>query len=98
MTQTAVSVLLEHLLPNGPGREVSIGATGGRAGAGVVEDGDQRVGGGADHGLQVEAGVREGGDGQGPFSGPLWNPRTGETRTWDRRDDCERGSKGKNRS
>lgn len=61
---------------------MSVGAAGGGAGAGVVEDGDQGVGGGADHGLQVEAGVRERGDGQGTLPGPLGDPRTGETRAW----------------
>lgn len=39
---------------------MTIGATGGGAGAGVVEHGDERVGRVADHGLQVEAVLGEG--------------------------------------
>lgn len=81
--------------PDGPGREVSVGAAGGRAGAGVVEDGDQRVGGGADHGLQVEAVVRQRGNGQGPLPGPLRQPRTGETRAWGRTGEGEGESREK---
>lgn len=42
-------------LPDGSSREVTVGATGGGAGAGVVEHGDERVGRVANHGLQVKA-------------------------------------------
>ena len=38
--------------------EVSVGAAGGRAGAGVVDVGHQGVGRRTDHGLEVDAGVR----------------------------------------
>lgn len=54
-------------LPESSDRQVSVGAAGGRAGARVVDVGDQRVGRGADHRLQVDAGVRQRRDGQRPL-------------------------------
>ena len=60
---------------------MTVGAAGGRAGAGVVEHGDERVGGVADPRLQVEAVLREGGDGQGALPvRPRWQPRARESR------------------
>lgn len=44
-----------------------VGAAGGRAGARVVDVGHQGAGRGADHGLQVDAGVGQRGDGQRPL-------------------------------
>lgn len=55
-------------LPESSGGQVAVGAAGGRAGAGAAEDADQRAGRGADHGLQVEAVVRQGRQGQGPLA------------------------------
>lgn len=69
------------LLPDGARREVTVGAAGGRAGAGVVEHGDEGVGRVADHGLQVEAVLRQRRDGQRALpAGPRWQPRARETR------------------
>lgn len=60
---------------------MTVGAAGGGAGARVVEHGDERVGRVADHGLQVEAVLGEGRDGQGALSaGPRRQPRARETR------------------
>lgn len=61
--------------------EVSVRAAGGRAGAGVVDVCDQRVGRGSDHGLQVDAGVGQRRDGQSPLPAqPGGQPRAGEPR------------------
>ncbi len=54
-------------LPESSDRQVSVGAAGRRAGARVVDVGDQRVGRGADHRLEVDAGVRQRRDGQSPL-------------------------------
>lgn len=76
--------LQEHsgqFLPDGPSREVTVRAAGRRAGAGIVEHGDEGVGRVADHGLQVKAVLREGWDGQRAFpAGSRRKPRARETR------------------
>lgn len=70
-----------QFLPDGSGREVTVGAAGGRAGAGIVEHGDEGVGRVADHGLQVEAVLGERRDGQRAFpAGSRRKPRARETR------------------
>lgn len=46
---------------------MTVGAAGRGAGARVVDVGHQGVGRGADHGLQVDAGVRQRRDGQSPL-------------------------------
>ena len=67
------------MVPDAPDGEVSIGAAGGGAAAGVVDVGHQGVGRGADHGLQVDAGVGEGRDGQRPLTTqPGGEPGAGE--------------------
>lgn len=74
------------MVPDGASGEVAVGAAGGGAGAGVVEHGDEGVGRGANHGLQVEAVLGEGGDGEGALpAGPRGQPRTGETRACGKR-------------
>ena len=66
-------------LPDASHREVTVGAACGGAGARVVDVGDQGVGRGADHGLQVDAGVRQRGDGQSPLPAqPGGQPGAGE--------------------
>lgn len=54
-------------LPEPSDRQVSIGAAGGRAGARVVDVRHQRVRRGADHRLEVDAGVGQRRDGQSPL-------------------------------
>lgn len=54
-------------VPESPNRQVSVRAAGGRAGSGVVDVRHQGVGRGPDHGLEVDAGVRQGRDGQRPL-------------------------------
>lgn len=69
---------------------MSVRAAGGRAGARVVDVGHQRVGRGADHRLQVDAGVRQRGDGQRPLPAQSGSqPRAGEPRHWTQRDTVE---------
>ena len=55
------------MLPEASDRQVSVRAAGRRAGARVVDVGDQRVGRSADHRLQVDAGVGQRRDGQRPL-------------------------------
>lgn len=70
--------------------QVSVGAAGGRAGAGVVDVGHQRVGRRADHRLQVDAGVRQRRDGQRPLPAePGRQARAGEARHWTQGDSCD---------
>lgn len=60
---------------------MTVGAASRRAGARVVEHGDEGVGRVADHSLQVEAVLREGRDGQGALpAGSRWQPRAWEAR------------------
>ena len=67
--------------PESAGRQVPVGAAGSRAASRVVDVGHQRVGRGPDHALQVEAGVRERGDGQRPLAAQAGrHPGAGETR------------------
>lgn len=54
-------------LPDPSDWKVPIGAAGGWAGTGVVDVGHQGVGWGADHGLQVNAGIWQWGDRQRPL-------------------------------
>lgn len=69
---------------------MSVGAAGGRAGAGVVDVGHQRVGRRADHRLQVDARVRQRRDGQRPLPAePGRQARTGEPRHWTQSDICD---------
>lgn len=76
-------------LPDGSSREVSVGAAGGWAGAGVVKHGDEGVGRVADHGLQVKAVLGERRDGQGPLPARTRRqPRTRETRACEK-EECE---------
>lgn len=70
-------------LPDGSSREVTVGATGGGAGARVVEHGDEGVGRVADHGLQVKAVLREGRDRQRALpAGPGRQTWARKTRTY----------------
>lgn len=62
-------------LPDGSSREVTVRAAGGGAGARVVQHRDKGVGRVSDHGLQVEAVLRERGNRQRPLpAGPGWKP------------------------
>lgn len=70
-------------VPDGPDGEMAVRAAGSRAGAGVIDVGHQRVGRGADHGLQVDAGIRDRRDGQRSFPAhPRRQSGTGETGHW----------------
>lgn len=65
---------------DGPDGEVAVRAAGSRAGTGVIDVGHQRVGRGADHGLQVDAGIRDWRDGQRSLpANPRRQSGTGET-------------------
>ncbi len=71
---------MEIPVPDGPDGEVAVRAAGSRAGAGVIDVGHQRVGRGADHGLQVDAGIRDWRDGQRSLPAhPRRQSGTGET-------------------
>lgn len=59
-----VKCILTSVLPEGSSREVTVGAAGGRAGAGVVQHGDQGVGRVSNHVLKVKAVLGEGRDGE----------------------------------
>lgn len=70
-------------VPDGPDGEVAVRAAGSRAGAGIIDVGHQRVGRGADHGLQVDAGIRDRRDGQRSLPAhPRRQSGTGETGHW----------------
>lgn len=69
---------------------MAVGAAGGGGGARVVEDVNERVGRVADHGLQVEAVLGEGGDGQRALpAGPRRQPGPGEAGAWKIREGSE---------